>query len=192
MLLIAAAVLTGVALGRSSAGSTGTGTVFFPNPVAQLQDESLTDQKDADYAALQPAYKNVTLTNLDGSGTLTGAWAQVYSETGNPARSSTNTFTYHRNDDRFEQAMVYYWVTEAQKYIQSLGFGAGKYPAVNKQSQRLRINQYGQDNSFASDHPIDELRFGKGGVDDAEDAEVILHEYGHAIHFSQDFSFDGD
>ena len=60
---------------------------------------------------------------------------------------------------------------------------------MNKQSQRLRINQYGQDNSFATDHPVDELRFGKGGVDDAEDAEVILHEYGHAIHFSQNFSF---
>jgi len=29
------------------------------------------------------------------------------------------------------------------------------------------------------------LRFGKGGVDDAEDAEVILHEYGHAIQDSQ-------
>ena len=26
-------------------------------------------------------------------------------------------------------------------------------------------------------------------MDDAEDAEVILHEYGHAIHFSQNFSF---
>jgi len=31
----------------------------------------------------------------------------------------------------------------------------------------------------------DELRFGKGGVDDAEDAEVILHAYGHAIQDSQ-------
>jgi hypothetical protein len=29
-------------------------------------------------------------------------------------------------------------------------------------------------------------------VDDAEDAEAILHEYGHAIHFSQKFSFDGE
>jgi Zn-dependent metalloprotease len=74
-------------------------------------------------------------------------------------------------------------------YIQSLGFGTGLYPPVNMQSQRVRINQWGQDNSFATDHPKDELRFGKGGVDDAEDAEVILHEYGHAIHFSQDFSF---
>jgi hypothetical protein len=31
----------------------------------------------------------------------------------------------------------------------------------------------------------DVIRFGKGGVDDAEDAEVILHEYGHAIQDSQ-------
>jgi hypothetical protein len=187
--LLGVAALAGIASARGSSGSTGTGTVFLPNPVAELQNESLTDQKDADYAALQPAYHNVTLTNLDGSGTLTGDWAQVVSETGDPARSATNTFTYHRNDDRFEQVMAYYWVTEAQKYIQSLGFGTGKYPPVNMQSQRLRINQFGQDNSFATDHPVDELRFGKGGVDDAEDAEVILHEYGHAIHFSQNFSF---
>ena len=182
-----------MASGKGAAnGSTGVGTVFLPNPVAELQNESLTDQKDTDYAALQPAYHNVTLTNLDGSGTLTGDWAQVVSETGDPARSSTNTFTYHRNDDRFEQVMAYYWVTESQKYIQSLGFGTGKYPPVNMKSQRLRINQFGQDNSFATDKPRTELRFGKGGVDDAEDAEVILHEYGHAIHFSQDFSFDSE
>jgi hypothetical protein len=190
LLLFGAAVVTGAALGKGPSGSsTGTGTVFLPNPVADLQDESLTDQKDADYAALQPAYHNVMLTNLDGSGTLTGDWARVVSETGAPARSETNTFTYHRKDDRFEQVMAYHWVTRAQLYIQSLGFGTGKYPPVNMQSQRLRINQYGQDNSFATDHPVDELRFGKGGVDDAEDAEVILHEYGHAIHFSQNFSF---
>ena len=119
-------------------------------------------------------------------GSITG---QVVSETGVPARSETNTFTYHRKDDRFEQVMAYYWITEAQKYIQSLGFGTGRFRPVNMQSQRVRINQLGYDNSFATDHPVLELRFGKGGVDDAEDAEVILHEYGHAIHFSQGFSF---
>ncbi len=190
LLAAAVAVLAGVASGKGPSGSsTGTGTVFLPNPVADLQNQSLTDQKDADYAALQPAYHTVTLTDLDGSGTLTGRWAQIVSETGVPARSSTNTFTYHRNDDRFEQVMAYYWITQAQLYIQSLGFGTGLYRPVNMQSQRVRINQWGQDNSFATDHPKDELRFGKGGVDDAEDAEVILHEYGHAIHFSQNFSF---
>jgi hypothetical protein len=167
--------------------STGTGTVFLPNPVAELGIQALTDQKDADYAALRPAYHDVTLTNLDGSGALVGDWANVVSETGNPALSSTNTFRYHRNDDRFEQVMAYYWVTESQRYIQSLGFGSTRR-AVNKESQDIRINQYGVDNSFSWDKK-DLLRFGKGGVDDAEDAEVILHEYGHAIHDSQVFGF---
>ena len=64
--------------------STGTGQVFFPNPVASLQNQSLTDQKDANYPALQPAYKIVTLTNLDGSGYLQGDWANIRGETGNP------------------------------------------------------------------------------------------------------------
>lgn len=191
LLACAVAVLAGTAAaGKGPSGSsTGIATVFWPNPVASLQDQTLTDQKDADYAALQPAYRDVTVTNLDGSGFLVGDWAQVVSETGDPAYSPTNTFTYHRSDDRFEQVMAYYWITEAQKYIQSLGFGTGAYPPVNKVSQRVRINQLGYDNSFATDHPVTELRFGKGGVDDAEDAEVILHEYGHAIHFSQNFSF---
>ena len=84
--------------------------------------------------------------------------------------------------------MAYYWVTEAQKYIHSLGFGVTRRPIDNR-PQDARINQLGADNSFETDHPKDELRFGKGGVDDAEDAEVILHEYGHAIHDSQNFSF---
>jgi len=163
--------------------STGTGRVFFPNPVATLQDQNLTDQKDVDYPALDPAYVIVTLTNLDGSGYLRGDWANISSSTGRPAYSSDNTFLYSRDDDRFEQVMAYYWVTEAQKYIQSLGFGDTRRP-INMESQDVRINQWGVDNSYSWDKH-DVLRFGKGGVDDAEDAEVILHEYGHAMMDSQ-------
>ena len=165
----------------------GVGTVFLPNPVADLGDQTLTDQKDTDYPALSPAYHDVALTNLDGTGFLIGNWAQVVSETGDRAYSPSNEFRYHRDDDRFEQVMAYYWITEAQEYIQNLGFGTSRRP-VNMKSQRVRINQWGLDNSFATTHK-DELRFGKGGIDDAEDAEVILHEYGHAIHFSQGFVF---
>ncbi|MEO6712751.1 MAG: hypothetical protein ABIM89_04895, partial [Mycobacteriales bacterium] len=172
--------------GKPPSGSaTGRGRVFFPNPVAQLQDQTLTDQNDADYAALQPAYVNVALTDLDGSGYLRGAYANIVSETGNPAYSPTNTFLYGRTDDRFEQVMAYYWITETQKYIQSLGFGTGKeYAPVNEESQDLRINQWGADNSFSWDKK-DMIKLGKGGVDDAEDAEVIVHEYGHAVHDAQ-------
>lgn len=186
--LIVGLLVSVAAAGKPGPGtSTGTGRVFFPNPVASLQDQTLTDKKDADYPALQPAYRTVTLTNLDGSGYLKGDWATILSETGDPAYSPTNTFSYGRKDDRFEQVMGYYWITESQKYIQSLGFGSSRR-GVNKEPQKLRINQWGQDNSFATDTK-DEIRLGKGGVDDAEDAEVILHEYGHAIHFSQNFSF---
>jgi zinc metalloprotease ZmpB len=123
-------VISGSALAAKSRTdtSTGTGRVFLPNPVAELQDQSLTDQKDADYAALQPAYHIVTLTNLDGSGYLQGDWANIHNQTGSGAFSEDNTFVYARDDERFEQVMAYYWVTEAQKYIQSLGFGSIRRP----------------------------------------------------------------
>ena len=179
LVLAPAAVATKPGPGTGS----GTGRVFFPNPVATLQDQTLTDQNDADYAALQPAYRLVTLTNLDGSGYLQGDWANIRSETGPAAYSPDNTFVYGRDDDRFEQVMAYYWVTEAQKYIQSLGFGSTLRP-INMESQDIRINQWGLDNSYSWDKH-DVLRFGKGGVDDAEDAEVILHEYGHAMQDAQ-------
>ena len=69
------------------------------------------------------AYRLVTLTNLDGTGTLTGDYANIRSSTGDDAYSPENVFVYGRSDDRFEQVMAYYWITEAQKYFQELGFG---------------------------------------------------------------------
>jgi zinc metalloprotease ZmpB len=167
--------------------STGTASVFVSNPVEDLNNQSLRDQKDSAAAVPAAAYHTVTLTDLDGSGFLRGRWAEIIGETGNPAYSPTNTFFYNRSQDEFEQVMAYFWITESQKYIQSLGFGSTLRP-VNNEPQRLRINQYGIDNSFATTHK-DEIRLGKGGVDDAEDGEVINHEYGHAIHFSQNFAF---
>ena len=181
-----AAVAAAGKVGNGS--SVGSAQVFVPNPVQSLGDESLTDQKDSDSAVPAAAYHAVQLTNLDGSGFLRGDYATIYSETGNPAFSPTNTFAYTRHQDEFEQVMAYYWITESQKYIQSLGFGVTRR-GIDNQPQRVRINQLGADNSFETDHPILEIRYGKGGVDDAEDAEVILHEYGHAIHSSQNFSF---
>jgi hypothetical protein len=186
---LALVLAASVAAAKPGSGSSvGTGRVFVSNPVQSLGDETLTDQKDSNAAVPSAAYYDVALTDLDGSGYLQGKWAAIVSETGNRAYSPTNTFRYSRNADEFEQVMAYYWITEAQRYIQGLGFGTTR-PGVNNTPQAVRINQWGVDNSFATDHPKNELRFGKGGVDDAEDAEVILHEYGHAIHFAQNFSF---
>ncbi|WP_433469092.1 M4 family metallopeptidase [Spirillospora sp. CA-128828] len=168
----------------ADSATTATGTVFYPNPVQQLGDESLTDAKDADYAALASAYRQVTLTDLDGSGSLTGRYVRVKSETGKAARIDDGALTaYHRDSDQFEQVMGYYWVTTAQKYLQHLGFGSALRP-VNQRQIELRIDQYGGDNSFFRGDKAN-ITLGKGGVDDAEDAEVIVHEYGHSVQDGQ-------
>jgi zinc metalloprotease ZmpB len=183
--VVAALVLTSTAAAaKPGAGSEAQARVFWVNPVQSLRDESLTDQDDARTAVPDTAYREVTLTHLDGSGYLTGDYATIRNEVGSPAYSPGNggTFRYSRDQDEFEQVMAYYWITQAQLYLQSLGFTGNR--AILDEGIDIRINQWGQDNSFFWDrHHV--LRFGKGGVDDAEDAEVILHEYGHAIQGDQ-------
>jgi hypothetical protein len=186
---LAIAAPVAVAAKQSTGCTSGAALVFNPNPVV-TGGTGLTDQKDADYDALNDERVAVVLTDLDGSGFLRGTWATVASETGDPAFGGADcVFEYTRHDDRFEQVMAYYWVTQSQLYLHSLGFDGDEWPLINGDQQRVRINQWGVDNSFATDHPKDEMRFGKGGVDDAEDAEVILHELGHQIHFSQSATF---
>ena len=181
--LALAAASAAYAAKPGSGSDSGRALVFTPNPVQDLGIQTLTDQKDSADVVPQEAYRPVKLTDLDGSGYLRGKWAVIRSETGNPAYSPTNAFLYDRHQDEFEQVMAYYWITQAQRYVQSLGFGSSLRP-VNMRPQKLRINQWGVDNSFATDKQ-DEIRLGKGGVDDAEDGEVILHEYGHAIQGDQ-------
>jgi zinc metalloprotease ZmpB len=183
---LVAAVAAASPAGAAKPGSgsdTGTGRVFMVNPVQSSGDQLLTDQKDSDTAVPLDQYAEVPLRNLDGSGYLVGTWANVRSNTGHAAYSTANDFVYLRHDDRFEQVMAYFWVNQSQEYLQSLGFGSQLRP-VNAESQDVRIDQYGVDNSYSWDKH-DLLRFGKGGVDDAEDAEVIMHEYGHAVHDAQ-------
>jgi Zn-dependent metalloprotease len=163
---------------------SASGTVFYPNPVQSLGLQNLSDNKDADGPEFAPAYRQVTLTRLDGSGTLTGAFVRVKSNTGKPASSVGGAFpAYHRDSDQFEQVMGYYWVNTAQDYLQHLGFGSTRR-AVNQRQIEVRIDQYGGDNSFFRDDKAN-ITLGKGGVDDAEDAEVIVHEYGHSVQDGQ-------
>jgi zinc metalloprotease ZmpB len=190
LVAVAACLVTGVALAApasatkpGSGSPLGTGSVFKVNPVQSSGNQFLTDQKDSGSAVPASEYATVQLRNLDGSGRLVGKWVNVRGSTGAAAYSPTNTFVYTRDDDRFEQVMAYFWVNQAQEYLQSLGFGSTLRP-VNAESQDVRIDQYGVDNSFSWDKH-DYIRLGKGGVDDAEDAEVIVHEYGHAVHDAQ-------
>jgi zinc metalloprotease ZmpB len=176
-----------LAFAPGAGAATAPAQVFAPNPVADLGIQTLTDRKDADYFSADPvlrrAYHHVTLTDLTSPSALSGAYAAVKSETGPAAANTGAGFIFTRDQDQFEQVMAYYWITEAQRYIQSLGFGSA-LPAVNRRQVPVRINQFGGDNSFFRDTKTD-ITLGKGGVDDAEDAEVIVHEYGHSVQDSQ-------
>ncbi|MGH8869508.1 MAG: M4 family metallopeptidase [Actinomycetes bacterium] len=184
-LLTAAAAASVLVTGPAAGAAGAVGTVFSPNPVQSTGDETLTDQKDADVAVPSSAYRDVTLTDLDGSGTLNGTWATIKSATGPAAFSSSGSFRFTRHDDRFEQVMAYYWITQSQRYLRSLGFGTGAFPPANARQQVARINQFGGDNSFFREDGKLTITLGKGGVDDAEDGEVIVHEYGHAVQDAQ-------
>ncbi|MFI8965784.1 M4 family metallopeptidase [Streptomyces sp. NPDC053493] len=170
------------ASGQAPVAAGPQARIFMVNPVQSSGDQSLVDAKDAAAAVPASAYATVTLRNLDGAGGLSGRWAYVRSDTGASAKTAS-AGAYDRHDDQFEQVMAYFWVNEAQEYLQSLGFGS-ELPGANNRPQPVRIDQWGADNSFFTDKK-DEIRFGKGGVDDAEDAEVIVHEYGHAVHEAQ-------
>jgi Zn-dependent metalloprotease len=157
--------------------ATGKGKVFDPNPVVSLKNESLKDQNDSNAAVPAKAYKSVTLTNLAAGSKLTGDFVAIRNS--NIATSSTRTYSYQRADDHFEQVEAYYQLTKAQKYIQTLGFND-----VNNEAQDVFTDTIPDDNSFY-DTSDDTITYGNGGVDDAEDAEVVWHEYGHAIQDDQ-------
>jgi hypothetical protein len=173
---VAGATVLALLPGRVSAATSSApaGRIFLPNPVVTLHDQSLTDQKDEDYAALQPAYWMVHLDHLDGSGYLQGDFVTIRGSSGR-AFEADEQFVYGRDDPRFEQVMAYYGITSAQEYIQRLGF-----TDIQSDGIRMKVDQYGVDNAYF-DPTKDLIVTGKGGVDDAEDLEVIWHEYGHAI-----------
>jgi ribulose bisphosphate carboxylase small subunit len=161
---------------------SGSGRVFKVNAVVSTHDNSLTDQNDSAAAVPASAYAVVTLPNLVGNGFLDGQFASS-SRTKKRVFSAGNSFLFDRSSDGFSETEGYYAFDYAQRYIQSLGFTN----ADNRQ-QVFSVNRFKQDNSFYSPNSK-EITLGTGGVDDAEDADVIWHEYGHSIQDDQQPGF---
>ena len=158
--------------------ATGTGQVFNVNAVVATHDNTLTDDADAASAVPSSAYSIVTLLGLAGNGFLDGEFASS-SETKKRVFDASNTFIFDRSSDGFSEVMGYHSIDYAERYIQSLGFNN-----INNRQQVFSVNRLKIDNSFYSPK-TKEITFGLGGVDDAEDADVVWHEYGHSIQDNQ-------
>jgi Zn-dependent metalloprotease len=152
----------------------GKGRVFDPNPVVSLNDTSLRDKS----AIPDKAYTEVVLRELKTSGFIEGPFVTTKT-TKNRIKKKDRDFRFKRTDRAFKEVMVYFHIDRVQRHLQDLGF-------KNVLNHPIPVNIDGQrdDNSHYSPTNKD-LTFGTGGVDDAEDAEIILHEYGHAIQDDQ-------
>lgn len=93
------------------------------------------------------------------------------------AYSTTPAFDYTRKQSGFKEVMAYYHALQTRQYFMQLGF-------TNRMQYQQRIDALsgGGDQSYFS---LDDttLNFGVGGVPDAEDGDVICHEYTHALSF---------
>jgi hypothetical protein len=168
----------------------GTGNVFLSDPLsaaAVSYGGNYSDNSDATNAQLDAAMEVVTLLDIDetaGVFTLKGPYAEI-TDVESPFNGlytqSTSDFSFNRNEDGFEAVNVYYHIDQSMRYInETLGISLTPYQytgGVKYDPHALG----GADNSYYSGGS-GSLAFGEGCVDDAEDADVIIHELGHGIH----------
>jgi len=156
-------------------------SVFLDDPIESTGNQKLappTTPQDPNAPILQGARLPVALSELDGNGQLDGKYATTNLTTAFArAKSASLDFTYNWDDPHFRETMAYYWVTECAHYLASLGYGNIFTSAI-----AINVDGTSDDNSW---YVNGALTFGSGGVPDAEDAEVIFHELGHAIQDAQ-------
>ncbi|MCA9754521.1 MAG: hypothetical protein KDA27_01875 [Candidatus Eisenbacteria bacterium] len=152
-------------------GASGTAHVFDPNPIVTSGEPGL---RDGDPVNVYRVW--VPVERLEDSGRLRGEWVRVRTELGEESIEPSHVYDYVSTDPRFEQTMAYYHGDRSLERTSELGF-SGLF------GQPIQIVVHGTrlDNSWYSP-PTREIVFGSGGVDDAEDADIIIHETGHAIH----------
>jgi len=161
------------------------GRVFEVNPVAKLNDPSLRDHNNAASAVPESAYSIVELPDLAPSGMLSGPNVTIV-DTDPPFTEhadASQSLMFDRSQPQFEEVNVYFHIDASQRYLQSLGYtGARRLVAYSIPVDPHALG--GSDNSFYAGGNADgrgQIYFGDGGTDDAEDSDVIMHEYAHAI-----------
>lgn len=166
--------------------TTADGYVFLPSPLTTAHvtyGGQYKDFNDSDIVELNAQRYKVTLNLRLENDTfrLVNDYVKI-TEFSDPIKkpvySKTPIFDYTRNKSGFEDVNAFYHITQMHKYLETLGYGN----LIKYQIQVDTHARSGEDNSsFDPYSTIPRLYFGIGGVDDAEDGHVIVHEYTHAI-----------
>ena len=166
----------------------GTALVFIPDPLTTakvMYGPPYIDNNDSDIPELnnERFQVDITVTLTGDTYTLSNEYVEIsdYSDPDIPPVTQTGNaiFSYTRSQPGFEDVNAFYHLSVYQQYVTSLGFADLAEFRVYADPHALN----GDDNSMFSYHITNGPRFffGEGGVDDAEDADVIVHEYGHAL-----------
>jgi len=176
----------------TNAYADGTAMVFYPDPLSSTRSTynspGYTDGNDADTAQLTAARQAVTLRDITFSGgvySLSGTYAQCL-DWASPSNSdcvtqASSNFDFTRNHNAFEGVNTYYHIDTYMRYVnQTLGVTA----VPNPSNTAVVYDPHGAGGADNSSYTPGSrrLQFGEGGVDDAEDADVIVHELGHGLH----------
>ncbi|MGV3697339.1 T9SS type A sorting domain-containing protein [Flavobacterium sp.] len=171
--------------------TTGTALVYMSDPLSAARvvygTTGYTDNADANTTQLANARVAVTLPEIDltaGVYKLKSSYVDIF-DIEAPSKGlftqATSAFNFTRNQDGFEAVNAFYHLDKSMRYINET-LGITCRPQVNGGVLRFDPSGWnGQDQSSFSP-ATDHLSFGEGCVDDAEDADVILHELGHGIH----------
>lgn len=179
----------------AASGINGSGYAFDPDPRTVLNTDALTDTSAA--SAFDAAYSTKTLRDLtvtSGVYKLTGPYVNIKnieSPATAPSTTTNGVWTAKRGNNAFDDTNVYFHIDQSQRYMQSLGFTGTK--GILERSMDIDTDGVnGDDNShFSGTGATGYLAFGHGCVNDSEDADVILHEYGHGIQASINSSWSG-
>ena len=168
----------------------GTAMVYDPDPLSKAHVAyagTYVDNNDATNAQLDAARTAVVLPQID----LTSGVYRLKSQYVNIAdfeapnkglfTQATSDFSFTRDNDAFEAVNSFYHLDKSMRYINST-LGVTCIPPLNGGVFEFDPSGLsGADNSHYLPS-TEQISFGEGCVDDAEDADVILHEFGHGIH----------
>ncbi len=171
----------------SAPDSMVSGKIFNPDPLTTAQQfydtgTAYKDNSDSNSTWIDAQYQTVTFkTDFDGTTfTLKNPYVRIvdFDLPNIPVvTSDTPYFYFDRSQSGFEDVNAYYHISTIQNHIQSLGFtSANGLVEVDPHALNGADNSY-----FVYSSTPHRIYHGTGGVDDAEDADVCVHEYAHSI-----------
>ncbi|MCC6997846.1 MAG: M36 family metallopeptidase [Deltaproteobacteria bacterium] len=141
-------------------------------------DRAVVDARGRVYrenAWRDPVPVEVQLSGLRVDGTLRGAHVQVRGAVPVNGRATAYRFDFEAGSAGFAQVMAYYHVDRMARWLGRLGL----HP--RRKAVRIEAQAFADLNAYF-DPIADVIRVGAfGGTDVAEDADVLIHEYGHAV-----------